>query len=167
MFRAVAIVIILFLAFPITQAAGNGDSHGHKKAQGHHQMDMGKGDIVPCMQSMVKSNQAKPKNYKKGKVVILKPQNGAVVKSRSVRVVFDVPDKGSTGDHLHIYMDGRCLNMIKAGDSYVVTSMRDGKHRIELRLVDKDHFEYGPKASVEVNVIKGRTKKKPGMAHTQ
>lgn len=128
------------------------------KTMNHGAHEMGKSDVVPCMHMSSKSGGMKSKDTS-GKVVILKPTDGAVIHSRSVKVEFDVPDKGSRGNHLHIYLDDRCLNMIRSGNSYHISGLREGPHKINLRLVDKDHIEYGPEAVTRIRVLKKRTHK--------
>lgn len=166
------IVSIATFMFMLAAFSSGGMSHGHEekhdkkvnkaknisaeKKMDHGTHDMGKGDIVSCMH--VESGGKKNKDTS-GKVVILKPADGAVIHSRSVKVEFDIPDKGSRGNHLHIYLDGRCLNMIRSGTSYHVSGLREGPHRINLRLVDKDHVEYGPEAVTNFQVVKKQTHK--------
>mgnify|MGYP006418038269 FL=1 len=147
----------------------NGNNHGHGKSHGkkvgdmkkmklkkkmdHGAHTMGKGDIVPCMHMPEKMGDKKTMKTR-GKVVILKPADGAVIHSRNLKVEFDIPDRGSRGNHLHIYLDGRCLNMIRSGKSYHISGLKEGAHKIDLRLVDKDHLEYGPQAVTNIKVVK-------------
>ncbi len=166
MSRTVKTIITVFcLIFLPALVVENGTTqeHGGGKAQmkemksmegmkGMKHMGMGDAPIVPCMQVMVKSTSKRPKGSKKGKVVILKPENGAVIKRRSVKVVFDIPEKGDQGNHVHLYLDGRCKSMIRSGRSYVLSGLREGKHKINLRLVTMEHEEYGPSAIVEITV---------------
>lgn len=125
---------------------------GMKSMEGMKDMGMKDAPVVPCMLAMVKSASKRPKGSTKGKIVILKPENGAVIKRRSVKVVFDIPEKGSLGNHVHLYLDGRCKSMIRSGRSYVLSGLREGKHKINLRLVSMEHEEYGPSAIVEITV---------------
>jgi hypothetical protein len=134
--------LVVLMAGPVSSQESKKGHEGMKKEQGH---SMEEGSIVPCMHSKVKGHAASPKGPTTGKIVILKPENGAVIKSRTVRVVFDVKKKGSHADHIHIYLDG-------SGKSYHLSGLNDGKHKIDLRLVTKEHVEYGPKATVEIMV---------------
>ncbi len=160
-------LLLVFLSALVVQN-GATQEHGGGKAQmkemkgmegmkGMKHMGMGDAPIVPCMQVIVKSTSKRPKGSKKGKVVILKPENGAVIKGRSVKVVFDIPEKGDQGNHVHLYLDGRCKSMIRSGRSYVLSGLREGKHKINLRLVTMEHEEYGPSAIVEV-MVKPKTR---------
>jgi len=142
---------------------GHGSPKGHEahhpKKHGHHG---GGKDVVPCMESAVMIHPEKKSHSKEGKVVILTPKNGAVIKARRVKVKFDISKKGTRGDHLHIYLNGRCLNMVRGNISYSVGGLKPGTNRIDVRLVDKNHIEYGPRDSVEIKVMKGHSK---GMSH--
>lgn len=159
---AKTIITVLCLIFLPALVVENGTTkeHGGGKAQmkemkgmegmkGMKHMGMKDAPVVPCMLAIVKSASKRPKGSKKGKIVILKPENGAVIKRRSVKVVFDIPEKGSLGNHVHLYLDGRCKSMIRSGRSYFLSGLREGKHKIDLRLVSTEHEEYGPSASVE------------------
>jgi hypothetical protein len=153
------IITVLCLIFLPALVVENGTTqeHGGGKAQmkemegmkGMKDMGMKDAPVVPCMLAMVKSASKRPKGSTKGKIVILKPENGAVIKRRSVKVVFDIPEKGSLGNHVHLYLDGRCKSMIRSGRSYFLSGLREGKHKIDLRLVSTEHEEYGPSASVK------------------
>ena len=110
-------------------------SHGYKE------------DVVSCMPIMTAKHEAPSSAARTGKNLIQSSADGDVIRSRTVKVTFDVQGKGK--------LDGRCQNMIRRGKSYHLSRLREGKHTIELRLVTKEHVEYGPKARVD-NVVQHR-----------
>ncbi len=153
MSRAVATVIttlLLVFVLVLTGQRGISQEQGEGKMQmkGMEPGSMKDAPTGKCMQPMGEP----PSANSTGKVVILEPDNGTVIKSRTVKVVFDIPEKGDAGNHLHIYLDGRCRNMIRSGKTHYLSGLREGKHKIELRLVSKNHHEYGVSASVEITV---------------
>ena len=149
---AVGFSISLFAVVLAGSAGAQGHPHsvpGRSKGAGmsHGNND----DVVPCMHTMTKP-EALPSAVRTGKILIQSPADGDVIRSRTVKVTFDVQGKGELDDHIHVYLDGRCQNMIKHGKSYHLSGLREGKHTIELRLVTKEHVEYGPKARVDIVV---------------
>ncbi len=152
MSRIALTTVILLLLTLLTAGNGisqeKGEGKGQMKGMEMKGMDMKAAPVMACM----RPKGEPPKGPATGKVVILEPANGALITSRTVKVAFDIPEKGSFGNHLHIYLDGRCRNMIRSGRTYYLSSLREGKHKIELRLVSKDHHEYGPSATVEITV---------------
>ena len=152
-FAAVGFSVLLFTA----GLAGSAGAQAHKNSMPGHSGGAGmrhghKGDVVPCTHTMPAKHVEPPPGAGTGKIVIQSPANGGVIRSRTVKVTFDVRRKGVLDDHVHIYLDGRCQNMIRQGGSYHISGLRDGKHTIELRLVTREHVEYGPKARVEIIV---------------
>lgn len=141
-------VLVLTAQRGISQEQGEGKMQMKMQMKGMEDGSMKDGPSGKCMQPMGEP----PSANSTGKVVILEPDNGTVIKSRTVKVVFDIPEKGSAGNHLHIYLDGRCRNMIRSGKTHYLSGLREGKHKIELRLVSKNHHEYGVSASVEITV---------------
>ena len=103
------------------RSKGAGMSHGNND------------DVVPCMHTMTAKPEALPSAARTGKILIQSPADGDVIRSRTVKVTFDVQGKGELDDHIHVYLDGRCQNMIKHGKSYHLSGLREGKHTIELR----------------------------------
>ena len=85
-----------------------------------------------------------------GKVTIKSPADGEVVKDSTVMVEMEI-DKGSRGDHIHFYFDGKNLGVVRA-DKYMLKDLAKGKHKIEPRLASKSHAEIGPKATAEITV---------------
>ncbi len=146
------VILFMVLIFVTTLIAGQGASQepgkGQMRMKGMKSGAMMAEPVGPCMKPM----GVRPTSLVKGKVAILKPQNGVVIKSRTVKIEFDFPQLGHGGNHLHIYLDGLCKNMIRSGKSYYLSGLTEGKHKIELRIVTSDHFEVGPSAGVEISV---------------
>ncbi|MFQ5912452.1 MAG: hypothetical protein ACE5JS_04650 [Nitrospinota bacterium] len=162
MSRAAATGMTLLLLVLLTAlTAREGISQGHGKAKegmkGMEHKAMKQGPVGRCMEPM----GTRPQEPLKGKVTILKPQNGVVINSRTVKIEFDYPELGKAGNHLHLYLDGLCKNMIRSGKSYFLSGLSEGKHQVQLRIVTSEHFEVGPSASVEITVQRTTSGSKP------
>jgi hypothetical protein len=170
---------ILFLVSLIATAEGGGGSHSHStdKKEMHSmegmQPDMkekendmdnmehsmtGHGDVGPCsggahsdmkmMEPLVKGP-----DFYEGKVRIVSPKDGDVINRPSVRVQFELIDKGSAGQHLHIYLDGECKKMIMSGKTHILANLSEGEHTIDLKLMTEHHQNTGAKDSVKITVV--------------
>ncbi len=82
-----------------------------------------------------------------GEIAIKTPGDGEVVKSSTVMVEMEI-EKGTRGDHIHFYLDGENLGVVRV-DKYKLTDMAKGKHKVEARLASKGHAEIGPKGTAE------------------
>jgi len=85
------------------------------------------------------------------KVTISSPANGVTVSPHdSVELAFDaIP--GSDGDHLHLYLDGKKLDVIHQMKGTAKVGMLDvGKHHICLTVNTKSHAPTGAEACVDV-----------------
>ncbi|HLC17515.1 MAG TPA: Ig-like domain-containing protein [Thermodesulfobacteriota bacterium] len=85
-----------------------------------------------------------------GAVAISSPEDGAVV-GETVEVAFEIVDKGSRGDHVHLFLDGKLLDPVYT-KTYTVKGLSKGEHTIEVKLVTKNHVLLGPSASAKVTV---------------
>ncbi len=88
-----------------------------------------------------------------GKVVITSPEDGAVIKGRTVDVLIELRDRGRRGNHVHIYMDGRLIKPLY-GDkvSYTFSGLAPGTHTISVRIATKGHKVLKAHDSVTVEV---------------
>lgn len=82
-----------------------------------------------------------------GGIIIKSPADGEVVNGSALMVEMKI-EKGARGDHIHFYLDGENLGVVRV-DKYKLTDMAKGKHKVEARLASKGHAEIGPKGTVE------------------
>jgi len=88
-----------------------------------------------------------------GVVKINSPEDGAVIKGNSVVVSFEIKDKGSRGDHVHLFLDGRLVKPLYGVKSeYKIKGLSKGDHKIEIRLSTKSHHVLDVKDSVTITV---------------
>ncbi len=88
-----------------------------------------------------------------GEVVIMSPADGATISGSSVDVVFELRDKGSRGDHVHLYLDGKLVKPLHGKKvSHTINGLRGGTHTITVRIATKRHEVLETKASVNVHV---------------
>jgi hypothetical protein len=85
-----------------------------------------------------------------GRVVITSPTDGATVQGLIIDLAMTV-DKGSHGDNVHLYVDGKFEAIVK-GDHYQLKGLPEGTHRIDAKLATRKHEELGPSASVTFTV---------------
>jgi hypothetical protein len=170
---------MLFLSLITTNSAEGNDSHSIEKkdrhkmeslqpdmkemehdmdSMEHKMMDHGHGDVGPCTGgSHSDMNMMEPlikgPDFNEGKVRIVSPKDGDIIKRSSVRVEFNVIDKGTAGQHLHIFLDGECKKMIMGGKRHVLANLSEGEHTIDIRLMTEHHKETGAKDSVRITVV--------------
>lgn len=72
------------------------------------------------------------------------------VKSLDVLVGMDI-DKGSRGDHIHFYLDGKNQGVVRS-NTYKIKGLGKGRHKIEAKLASKGHAEVGPKGVFEFSI---------------
>lgn len=102
-------------------------------------------------------------------LAIVSPQDGAVIESSSVPIETRFV-RGTRGDHLHVYVDGKFAKTTKR-DTMTVWDVRDGEHTIEVRAASREkdekgveHKEIGVNASVSVLVKAKSTTRTPAAA---
>jgi hypothetical protein len=88
-----------------------------------------------------------------GKVTISSPSNGATLNaSDKVMVTYDAL-LGPTGDHLHLYLDGKRIDVLRqAKGSTEVGTLSPGKHHICVEENTKAHVSTGVEGCVDVTV---------------
>lgn len=86
-----------------------------------------------------------------GSVTILEPADGAVVSiSEPVTIKWQAV-WGPDGNHLHIYMDYRMMDIERAADgSDTIRILLRGKHQICLAIETSWHFPTGVRKCIEV-----------------
>lgn len=86
-----------------------------------------------------------------GKVTISAPANGATVgASEKVMVTYDAV-LGPTGDHLHLYLDGKRIDVLRQiKGSAEVGTLSPGKHHICVEVNTKAHVSTGVEGCVDV-----------------
>lgn len=86
-----------------------------------------------------------------GKVTISSPAEGAMVAAgKPVSINYEA-DVGSSGNHLHLYVDGKRVDVIrKLKGTTEVESLAPGKHRLCLAVNTKGHAPTGTESCVNV-----------------
>ncbi len=130
----------------------------HMDSMEHEMMDHSHGDVGPSSggrhsgMDMMEPLKKGP-DFNEGAVRIISPKDGDTINKSSVRVKFDLIDKGTAGQHLHIFVDSVCKKMIMGGKTHILANLSEGKHTIDIRLMTKHHKETGAKDSVKVTVV--------------
>jgi hypothetical protein len=87
----------------------------------------------------------------KGSIVILEPADGAVVPTHAPVTIKWQAVWGPDGNHLHLYMDYRMMDIERAADgSDTIRILFAGKHKICLAIETSWHFPTGVRKCVEV-----------------
>ncbi len=88
-----------------------------------------------------------------GEVTITSPDDGAAIKGSSVDVVFELRDKVTRGNHVHLYLDGKLVKPLHGRKvSYTINGVSSGKHTITIKLATKSHQVLDVTDSVSVDV---------------
>lgn len=61
-------------------------------------------------------------------------------------------DKGTNGDHLHIFLDGKHLGPITKKSRFKLTQLESGPHTVTLKLADRKHKFLGPEGAADFTV---------------
>jgi hypothetical protein len=61
-------------------------------------------------------------------------------------------EMGTYGDHVHIFLDGKHLGPITKKGKYKLTRLKDGPHKVTIKLADKGHDFLGPEGMVNFTV---------------
>ncbi len=88
-----------------------------------------------------------------GKVTITAPKDGATLDAMDeTRLVYEV-DPGPRGDHVHVYVDGREVGILrKLKGSYLLEPPDPGGHSICVKVVNKAHVPIGIEQCIRVTV---------------
>lgn len=102
-------------------------------------------------------------------LTIVSPADGAVIETSSIPIETRFV-RGTAGDHLHIYVDGKFAKTTKR-ESMTLWDLRDGERTIEVRAASREkdekgveHKELGINASVKVLVRSKEGRRVPGPA---
>jgi len=87
-------------------------------------------------------------------VSIVTPKDGAVLTSPPVAVEYTYT-KGSQGDHVHVYLNGKYLEAYTGKSPLKLEKVTAGSHRLELRAATKTHDEFGPRTAVAFEIREG------------
>ncbi len=86
-----------------------------------------------------------------GKISISSPANGATVSAKSMVSLAYAATLGSNGDHLHLYVDGNRVDVLRQlKGSTQLDAMPAGKHHICLTENMKSHAPTGVESCVDV-----------------
>jgi hypothetical protein len=89
-----------------------------------------------------------------GKVTILSPANGATVKaSENVKLTYEA-DVGPEGDHLHLNVDGKRVDVIHQLKGSTDLWLYEGKHHVCMAVNTKAHVPTGTEACIDVIAVK-------------
>ncbi|MDA1106801.1 MAG: hypothetical protein O2845_00145 [Proteobacteria bacterium] len=85
-----------------------------------------------------------------GSVTISSPADGAKLKTDAEnKVVYEITP-GPTGDHFHIYVDGKEDVVRALKGSYSLPKLSPGGHTITLKVVTKGHVPTGLEKTIKV-----------------
>ncbi len=86
-----------------------------------------------------------------GSITISTPTNGATVSAKNKVPVTYVAILGSTGDHLHLYVDGKRVDVLRpAKGTTELDPLPAGKHHICLSVNTSSHAPTGVETCVDV-----------------
>ena len=86
-----------------------------------------------------------------GSVTITSPANGAVIESYYKTEVKFEASPGSNGDHLHLNVDGKRVDVIHQFKGTVrLDALQPGRHRICLAVNSKSHVPTGAEGCINV-----------------
>lgn len=86
-----------------------------------------------------------------GSIVISSPLNGAVVSAKDKVPVAYVAILGTTGDHLHLYLDGKRVDVLRAAKgSTDLDALSVGKHHVCLTVNTNSHAPTGVETCVDI-----------------
>lgn len=83
-------------------------------------------------------------------VSITSPANGAMVNAKEkMKLSFDaVP--GTDGDHLHLYVDGKRVDVIHQLKGSTEVSLMPGSHKVCMEVNTKGHVAVSPQTCIDV-----------------
>jgi hypothetical protein len=100
-------------------------------------------------------------------LTILSPADGAVLETSNIPIETRFV-RGTVGDHLHVYVNGKFAKTTKR-DTMTLWDIRDGEHTIEVRAASREkdekgveHKELGVNATIKVMVTTKEAKRSPG-----
>jgi hypothetical protein len=120
--RLLSIVLSLAFFFPAASALAAED--------GMRGMDMPMGPQKSAQPNLEPADGAS--------VRIVLPKSGQVFKGDEVPLEFKMV-KGKRGNHVHAYVDGELMGMFQE-EKGLLTGIKPGKHKLELRVVAADHM---------------------------
>jgi hypothetical protein len=86
-----------------------------------------------------------------GSIAISSPANGAMVSAKDKVPVAYVATLGSTGDHLHLYVDGKRVDVLRAAKgSADLDALPAGKHHVCLTVNTSSHAPTGVETCVDI-----------------
>lgn len=86
-----------------------------------------------------------------GSITISSPANGAMVSTKDKVAVTYVATLGSTGDHLHLYVDGKRVDVLRPiKGTTELAPLPAGKHHICLTVNTSSHAPTGVETCVDV-----------------
>jgi len=104
--------------------------------------------LVICIIAVVGVAQADS-----GSVTIISPQNDSTLKAAMDNSVEYEFTKGTRGDHIHIWVDGKKGPAQKSmAGRYTLPKMSKGSHAIIAKVVNKGHVPTGPEKSIFIKV---------------
>jgi hypothetical protein len=140
---APALVVILFLgSAALTQLIGGESatqrptaaSHLDARSAAQTRTDM---DLRTDHAEHHDKHQPALKPAEGASVKILSPKPGQLFESDQIPVQFKLI-KGKKGHHVHAYVDEELMGMFES-ESGTLTGIKSGKHKLELRVVTRDH----------------------------
>jgi hypothetical protein len=86
-----------------------------------------------------------------GSITISSPANGAMVSAKNKVPVTYAATLGATGDHLHLYVDGKRVDVLRqAKGTAELDPLSAGKHHVCLSVNTSSHAPTGVESCVDV-----------------
>jgi hypothetical protein len=94
---------------------------------------------------------AEPMSTQEASVTIVKPMDGATLAAgQPVTLQYRI-DPGHRGDHIHVYVDGREVAILRRLEgSYVIDPLSPGRHELGIKIVNSAHVPIGVESSITV-----------------
>lgn len=99
-------------------------------------------------------------------LTIVTPADGAVFETSNIPIETRFV-RGTVGDHLHVYVDGKFAKTTKR-ETMTLWDVKDGEHTIEVRAASREkdekgveHKELGVNARIKVTVMTKEAKRGP------
>lgn len=86
-------------------------------------------------------------------VAIVNPADNEVVNGSTVDVIIELRDRGVSGDHVHLYLDGKLVKPLYGTRvTHTLNGLSSGSHSISIKLATKKHKILDTGDSVTINI---------------
>ncbi|MFQ5427518.1 MAG: Ig-like domain-containing protein [Thermodesulfobacteriota bacterium] len=86
-------------------------------------------------------------------IAIVAPAENEIIQGGTVDVIIELRDKGVSGDHVHLYLDGKLVKPLHGRRiTHTLTGLSSGSHNIVIKLATKRHKILETEDSVNIEV---------------